>query len=212
MKTLQKTLLASSIVLALGSVSTVWANPNNHDHDGHNNTQTATLDSTQGGNNSPQANEFSTATDNSDHSYVDNTDNSDNSTTDNSDNSDQGYADVSGTGAAANNNSSAYFTRNDSHNTDNSTATSNGDFSAAANNGGTAEVHMAIAESNLDGYVTNNHTDFSAKDHGDLNYYGNNSADGAVAGANGVVNFSQNTGQNALTQQSVSTQASLTLY
>ena len=36
-------------------------------------------------------------------------------------------------------------------------------------------------------------------------------AGGAVAGASGVINFSQNTGQNALTQQSVSTQASLTV-
>ncbi len=71
-------------MLALGSVSTVWANPNNHGGWNHgDNYQTATANSTQGGDKSPQANEFSTATDNSN-------------------NSDNSYAGVSGTGAAAN--------------------------------------------------------------------------------------------------------------
>jgi hypothetical protein len=309
MKHLNKSALAVGVLLALGSTSSAWANPNNHA--GYNphgdNTQTATLDSTQGGNTSPQANEYSTATqdnnsdnrdnsnakaddaaannhstansDRSDHSYAaaddaaannhstassdrsDHSDHSDNSyataddaaannhSTANSDRSDHSvtgtasgdgsaqsndgnangsyagskgaatnvgnatvdnsYADVSGTGAAANGGGDASFT--DSHNVDNSYAKSEGNYSAAANNHSTAEVHMAIANSNLDGYVTHNTTTFNAYEHSDFKYEGNNNAGGAVAGASGVINFSQNTGQNALTQQSVSTQASLTV-
>jgi hypothetical protein len=257
MKHLNKSALAIGILLAVGSTTSAWANPNNHANDVYKNDQTAYATSTQGGSNSPQANEYSTAeqndnshavaddaaannysTANSDRSYayaydksaaannhsaagVANGDGSAQSNNGNANGSyaesygaatnvgnatvDNSYADVHGTGAAANGGGDATFT------VDNSYAYADGKYTAAANNHSTAEVHMAIAESNLDGYVTHNTTNFTAGYHGDVNYNGNNTANYAVSNASGVINFSQNTGQNALTQQSVSTQASLTV-
>ncbi|MEO6353944.1 MAG: hypothetical protein ABIO19_09215, partial [Burkholderiaceae bacterium] len=64
---MKKTILASAIALAFGFTGQAMANPtNNGDQSGReaSNSQTATATSAQGGNGSPQANEFSTATDN----------------------------------------------------------------------------------------------------------------------------------------------------
>jgi hypothetical protein len=274
MKQFNKTILAASIVLALGSATSAWANPTNNANDpDHNNdvTQTATATSTQGGNTSPQANEYSTAeqndssdnSDNSDHSSAsgtdaaannnstatsdrsdhsdrsDNSDHSDNSYADaddwgvaangggnatnsstasatdaaanngstaTSDRSDHSYADVHGTGAAANGGGNATYNYTDDHSYANAEANGDRSFAAAANGGGNAEVHVAVSESKLDGYVSHNESTFSGGV--PAHYETSNSIAGGISGA-GVFNINQNTGINVLNQQSVSTQASL---
>jgi len=209
MKQFNKKILTASILLALGSVSSAWANPTNTAGLVGDQTATATSDQNGAG---IAANEVSTAENNTNNSSTNTSDNSstntsDNSSTDNSDHSSINTSDNSSTNTSDNSS-----TDNSNHSDNSSLATSEGEGSAAANGGGNATSDYKVNNSYLSGTVTGAAVNFGGG--GDFlptssSYSANNTVTDSFNGSAGINQNVQNLGNNSLAQQQVSFQGNV---
>jgi DNA mismatch repair ATPase MutL len=210
MNQFKKKILAAGILLALGSVTSAWAQPTNEiDGDENTITSTSTID-----NSDNSTNDNSNSSTNSSNNTDDNSNNSTNSsnnTDDNSNNStnssnntdDNSNSSVNSSNNTADNSNSS---TNDSNNSTASVGSGNG---SAAANGGDATADYKVNESTLAGTVTGTGTAPNWSGEDTATYTASNNITDAFNGTAGINQMVQNTGSGALVQQQVSFQGNV---
>jgi hypothetical protein len=196
MNQFKKKILAAGILLALGSVTSAWAQPTNEiDGDENTITSTSTID-----NSDNSTNDNSNSSTNSSNNTDDNSNNSINSSNNTDDNSN------SSINSSNNTDDNSNSSTNDSNNSTASIGSGNG---SAAANGGDATADYKVNESTLAGTVTGTGTAPNWNGEDTATYTASNNITDAFNGTAGINQMVQNTGSGALVQQQVSFQGNV---
>jgi hypothetical protein len=196
MNQFKKKILAAGILLALGSVTSAWAQPTNEiDGDENTITSTSTID-----NSDNSTNDNSNSSTNSSNNTDDNSNNSINSSNNTDDNSN------SSINSSNNTDDNSNSSTNDRNNSTASIGSGNG---SAAANGGDATADYKVNESTLAGTVTGTGTAPNWNGEDTATYTASNNITDAFNGTAGINQMVQNTGSGALVQQQVSFQGNV---